>query len=264
MNPDAIDALEREVDGLIRKLDAAIAIKPRAALDKARHRKETHTIEHSDDADSWSGDGDASNPSLSATSNDEADDDEENGLDNDNGADEDEDDDTVAKASVNRFVARNDAAHRPGALSSSKHPANRHKFEAMVDRITADQDIPKSQAMAVARAQFPDVYRSYQRHITGSAVNKSAPTFEDLVSAEMATKGINAEVAGQRVAQAHGFPALHHRSMTKRAAVVDYAENELVRKANALWNDDPGLSTTEALRKSRLANPALYRALRSV
>jgi hypothetical protein len=67
----------------------------------------------------------------------------------------------------------------------------------------------------------------------------------------------NRPSAAQRVVQAHGFRAFDRRDMTKRAATAAIAENELIKRADNIWIDDPGCSRTEALRKARLANPRL-------
>jgi hypothetical protein len=42
---------------------------------------------------------------------------------------------------------------------------------------------------------------------------------------------------------------------------AELAEDELVKRADNIWYNDPGLSRTEALRKARHDNPGLYRAL---
>src|SRR3989442_12065670 len=132
-----IDALERQLDGMIRKIDAE--------LGKAKHRV---VVEHDDGAGNGFGDGD-SNPSLDAS---EADDynGEANG-DLEDEEDDGEDEDDIGKASVDAFLRTHDESNRPGALAFSKHPPNRHKFEALTDKIKNEEGVPKSQALALAR-----------------------------------------------------------------------------------------------------------------
>jgi hypothetical protein len=266
MHPGKLAALEAEVDTLLAKLDRALGI---------GKRKQTFTLSHDDGADS--GEGDASNPSLDAHDNTDAADDDayddtgDDGDDNDNngdGADDNDDSDddehaTVLKASVNAFLRSHSATDRPGTVASSRHPPNRHKFEALSAKIANEEGMPKSQAQSQARRRYPTVYQSYQRHqqpLAGSVFKSSAPTFDDLVASEMA-KGVNAEVAGQRVLQLHGADALRHRTIAKRAADI---EDTFAKRAEAIWSGDPDLDRCSALRKLRQENPALYKALQAV
>jgi hypothetical protein len=94
-----------------------------------------------------------------------------------------------------------------------------------------------------------------------SFLDKRGPTtFEDLVNIEMA-KGVSAEVAGQRVAQLHGYRAFDHRNMSKAEATSVLAEDVLLKRAEDIWQDDPSASRTDALRLARLASPQLYRRM---
>jgi hypothetical protein len=271
-----IDALTAEVDTLVRKIDS---------LSKARHRV---TVESFDDLDGdpegadGYGDGD-SNPSLEADSNQPDDGDNDDGDGNYDDDEEEDDDTTVAKASVNAYVRTNDAANRPGALSHSSHhsaglsttaavqPPMRHKFEALSDKIQREEGATRTAAMATARQRFPDVYRSYQDHLAGvsaqrqhsaradvrASYRKTAPDYEDLVSEQLA-KGFSRELAGQRVAQLHGFRAFDNGSrMAKRAFDVEY---EFAKRVEEIMCDDL-VDATEATRRARKEDPDLFRAL---
>jgi hypothetical protein len=130
----------------------------------------------------------------------------------------------------------------------------------MVDKIRNDQGVPKSQAMALARQQYPELYR----HYVGSAsyLNKAAPgSFEALVGEQLAKGCSTYEQAAQRVVQQYGFRALDHRDMTKREATSVLAEDALMKRAEDIWQDDPSASRTDALRLARLASPQLYRRM---
>jgi hypothetical protein len=267
-----IDLLEKRVNALCREIDSALAKRHGEdwlAAAKARHRV---IVEHDDgngngDGDGDYGDGD-SNPSMDAS---EADDDDDNGNGNPgNGNDLDDDDEedddntlAVAKAldgtdSNTYLINQHSTANRPGALKHSTHSAPRHKFEALVDKIKNDQDCPKSEAMAIARQHYPDVYRSYQRHTSNSDTSKRAPsTFEDLVNVEIA-KGCNYEIAAQRVAQLHGFRAFDYGSrITKRRGDLLY---EFQKRVDEIMFKD-GVDATEATRRARLEDWRLFSAM---
>jgi hypothetical protein len=227
---DIIERLAKQVDNLVAEIDAVA---------KAKH---TYTFSHSTD-DGNDGEIDASDPSLDDADAENSDDDEEDGED-------------VSKASINAVLRENDTDNRPGTLKHSDHTQPRHKFEALVSKIVNDQGIPRSQAMAYARQQYPDVYRSYQEFTNGNSATtaKRAP---DLVEIEM-RKGVTREVAQQRVAQLYGYRAFDTPDrLSKRA---DDAEYDLIAKANEVWADS-GLSRCEALRETRLANPRLHKVL---
>jgi hypothetical protein len=241
---NTIDALEKKVAALMREIDT---------LAKTKH---TYTFSHDDGNDGNDGnagnavgdDGDyedVSNPSLDAT------DDPENG---DDDLEDGEDGADVSKASINAVLRERDTVNRPGALKHSDHTQPRHKFEALTDKIKNDQGCPQSEAMAIARQQFPDVYRSFQRFSNSDSTAKRAPS---LVEAEM-MKGCSREVALQRVAQLHGFRAFDTPDRLNKRA--DDAEYDLITKANEVWADSD-LSRCEALRETRLANPRLHKVL---
>jgi hypothetical protein len=157
------------------------------------------------------------------------------------------------------YVTENSSEDRPGALKTSSHSQPRHKFEALVDHIRNDQGITRSEAMSQARMNFPDVYRSYQGHTSNSDTNKRAPqTFENYVQAEM-RKGVTREVAGQRIAQAHGFNAFNNDAGAINKRAWDLGA-EFSKRAEDVYGNSV-LSRTEALRATRLANPSLYRKM---
>jgi hypothetical protein len=251
MNEHTLNRLQAEVDDLIAKIDQEVT---------KGHRITIETDTHNGDDDDGYGDGD-SNTSLASSESD--DDDNGNGNDNGNDVDDEEDDDDVSKAldgtdSNTYYENVHSAANRPGALKTSTHSQPRHKFEALVSHIANDQGCPKSEAMAIARQHYPDVYRSYQRHTSNSDTSKRAPSsFEDLVNAEMA-KGCNREIAGQRVAQLHGFRAFDNGSrITKRRGDLLY---EFQKRVDEIMYKD-GVDATEATRRARMEDPALFRAM---
>jgi hypothetical protein len=112
--------------------------------------------------------------------------------------------------------------------------------------------------MAIARQHYPDVYRSYQGHTNNSDTSKRAPTsFDDLVAQEM-KKGVTAEIAGQRIAQLHGFRAFDHGSrITKRRGDLLY---EFQKRVDEIMYAD-GVDATEATRRARQEDARLFSAL---
>jgi hypothetical protein len=262
-----IDRLTAQLDDLVRKIDRTLD------ADLINKRKQTFHLEH-DDGNGDGNDGYGDNASVDDTWSEHADsaapgnnadlDDGDNPDDYMDEAEDEDDGDGVQKFSNTYYENTHSSADRPGSLASSDHPSpqpRRHKFEALVTAIQNDQGIPKSTAMAYARQNHPEVFEDYQRFRNGNGIGKRAPaTFEDLVNAEM-RKGLNAECAAQRVVQQHGFRALDFRSISKREAVSVVAENELLKRAGALWEDDPALSRTEALRAARQDHPSLYRRM---
>jgi hypothetical protein len=114
--------------------------------------------------------------------------------------------------------------------------------------------------MAYARQQHPELYNSYQ-DFRRNGVGKAAPTtFESLVAAEMA-KGVTHEVAAQRVMQLYGSAALEHRDMSKREATATLAEDQLLKRAESIWEDGQ-LDRCESLREARKQHPRLFKAMR--
>jgi hypothetical protein len=241
MNADRIDELTKRLDGIVAEIDKALT-----------HRVTIESHDGYDDGDSYD---DGSNPSLDAS-------DDSDSYDGDFDDEEDDGDDLdkMRKATINAAQLTNDRSARPGALPTSDHPQRRHKFEALVEKIKNEQGIPASQAMALARQQYPEIYA----HYVGSAGSyfKAAPgSFERLVNEELAKGCSTFEQAAQRTVQKFGYRALDHRDMSKREATSVLAEGELIAKAQAIWEDDPAISRTAALRMARLASPRLYRAL---
>jgi hypothetical protein len=237
-----LDALTKRLDGIVAEIDRQIS-----------KRTQRFTLEHDD----GNGDGevDASDP----TGDDGYDD---NPGEDDYLEDGDEDvEDEFDKATINAAQLTNSRTNRPGDLPTSSHTSSsnqHHKFVALTEKLANDKGIPKSQAMSLARQQFPDVYA----HYVGSATFKAAPgSFEALVSEELAKGCSTYEQAAQRVVQQYGFRALDSRDMTKREATSVLAEDQLLKRAGTLLEDDPALSRTDALRKARQDHPSLYRRM---
>jgi hypothetical protein len=250
MTADEINQLEAQVSDLIRKIDAVA--------------KAAHPVD--DDPDD--GEIDASDPSVDDGDNDE----------------DDEDDGDLGKSEVYLSTV-NDPHNRPGALASSRHPehratiaqavqpATRHKFDSRVDFVKERDGVTKPVAMQRARLEFPDDYANYQQFNAGTStseqyarrggwgtnVGKRAPAnAEDYIQVEMA-KGVNREVAAQRVAQQYGFRGFDRQdAIAKRA---DDLESALVVAAQDIWKNSPDLDACGALRLARLQNPRLFRAM---
>jgi hypothetical protein len=249
MTDAEIDALSDRVDALVEKINREIV--------KAEH---TYTFSHDDGVD---GEIDASASSLDATDDDENSDhaDDDNELPDDDEDEEDDGNTNLGKASINEVLRTHSPADRPGALKTSTHTQPRHKFEALVDKIKNDQGIPRSQAMAMARMQFPDVYASYQDHTNGngngSTFKRAPATYEQMVEAEM-RKGCNREIAGQRIAQLHGFRAFDQPSrITKRRDGLLYTFQKRVDQI--MYQD--GVDAAEATRRARMEDPRLFSAM---
>jgi hypothetical protein len=255
-----IDALTRRLDNIVKSIDAALDA-------EVRKRKQSFHLTHDDGVD----DGKEINASDPT-----ADDDGDNpgdSYDNELGdaMDDEEDDDGISKLGVSgaappryhqeetaRYAQENDSTHRPGSLETSDHPSSnhaRHRFLALVAAIKNEHGIPATQAMAYARQKDPTGYLAFQ----GRSVTKSA---RSLLQQEMA-KGVTEEIAKQRLVNLYGAAALdeQNRSMSKAEATAVTAENELLKRAGALWEDDPALSRTDALRKARQDHPSLYRRM---
>jgi hypothetical protein len=285
---DIVDKLTGEVEDLIRKIDKAL-----------RHRVtiESHDGDDGDDGDDDYGDLNVSNPSDAV---DHSDDNDGDPGDDDDDGDEtaDDDEEELEKAFYPHAVEATNQqsrsrADRPGDLKHSSHRANqpivssrsfegdvtpvvqpppRTKFDAVVDRIVAEEGMNRMGAMVEARRRHPNLYTAHQASIAGSTTQqqhydrsdmrgsyfKAAPgTAESLIAAEM-KKGLSYECASQRVAQAHGYRAWDRRDrIAKRAD--DIAESfEAV--ADQVWCDND-VDRTQALRIVRKARPKLFRAM---
>jgi hypothetical protein len=202
---------------------------------------------------------------------------------------DDEDDDAVSKLGgaphlyqeehTAHLIQSNDRANRPGARHSSRHPEHRatiaaatrpggrHKFDDRVDFVKDRDGVSKSVAMQRARLEYPGDYESYQKFLAGSSaqeqyarrsvgttVGKREP---DLVELEM-RKGVTRGVAAQRVAQLHGYRGFDTPSrITKRRADLAW---EFAKRVDEIMNMD-GVDATEATRRARLEDRALYVAL---
>jgi hypothetical protein len=257
------DALSAQLDALVRKIDRALDD------DLLNKRKQSFHLTHDDGVDDGNGNGanggdGGDGGSYPDTWSEHADASASgNNTDYEDGEDDGDDvEDGFDKASVNRFLRENDEDNRPGALEHSDHAnpeKTRHKFEALSEKLANDHGIPKSQAMAQARMDFPEVYRDYQRHRNGNMGKRAPATFEDLVNAEMA-KGLNAECAAQRVVQQFGYRAFDYRALSKQEQASVICENELMKRAEDVYQNSD-LNRCESLRAARQGSPRLYRAL---
>ena len=170
-----------------------------------------------------------------------------------------------------------DHEHQPTTrrleVSSATRAARPHEFDAKVAFVMDRDAVSKNEAMATARREYPDVYQAYQGFQASSPTNEQATrrgnykigkstspiTYEDLVSDEM-RKGCNMEFASQRVMQQHGSAALRHRFLAKNYIPI---EAQLTEAAEEIMAEED-CSRTEALRKARLQNPSIYKALRAL
>jgi hypothetical protein len=288
MSPDEIDRLTKEVDSLIGRIDKAL-----------RHRVTIESHDNGDDGDDDYGDLNVSNPSDAVDHSDDNDGDpNDDDDDGDETADDEDEEELVAKgfypsAREAGYQQSRSRADRPGGLKHSSHrdnspivgsrnfegdvtpvvqPPPRTKFDAVVDRIVAEEGMNRMGAMVEARRRHPNLYTAHQSSIAGSTTQqqhydrsdmrgsyfKAAPgTAESLIAAEM-KKGLSYECASQRVAQAHGYRAWDRRDrIAKRAD--DIAESfEAV--ADQVWCDND-VDRTQALRIVRKARPKLFRAM---
>ena len=172
-----------------------------------------------------------------------------------------------------------DREHQPTTRRLEVLPATRaarpHEFDAKVAFVMDRDAVSKNEAMATARREYPDVYQDYQQFNASTPTNEQATrrgnykigkstspiTYEDLVSDEM-RKGCNMEVASQRVMQQHGSAALRHRFLAIEKNYIPIGA-QLTEAAEAIMLEED-CSRTEALRKARLQNPSMYKALRSL
>jgi hypothetical protein len=243
MTKEQMDELGKQCDDLIVKVDRATG-----ALSK---RKQRFTLEHDDGHDddgdngtvddTWSEAADAK-----AKGNNASLDDGEYDGEYDDDDDEEED---VGKRSVNEYLRENSEADRPGSLKSSTHSHKPHKFEALVTAISNTEGVPRSYAMSLARQRHPDDYDDY---VNGGRVSKRA---DDLIEMEI-RKGFSPELAKIRVANLYGFRAFDHDH-------VSFAKGCLYEFADAAADiyENSGLDRCESLRKARLSNPRLFKAM---
>jgi hypothetical protein len=256
MSPDDIDALEKQVNSLVAKIDKAL-----------RHRVtvEAHDGDDGDDGyDEGDGEIDASDPTAEYDGDD-------------NGPDDDDDDGEPVEKRASVFAKlgtpgpgpyapeatdqqTNSAADRPGALRSSRHKPNypiteTEDFDAAVRRVMLRDHVPHATAMSAARHEAPAAFRRYQ----SVSVSKSAPDFDQLVAAEMKKHRVTAEVAGQRIMQSYGSAALRAggSDIRKRAEAL---EGTFTKAADDLWLDGD-LDRCEALRETRKSFPKLFKRM---
>ena len=156
----------------------------------------------------------------------------------------------------------------------------RHPFDDQVDELLPQTGGSRSAAMVQARLLYPALFQSYQRWSSGGSAqaqqtaqgetsdqfNKlGRATFEQAVAKEM-TRGCNETVAGQRVLQAHGYRALDKRDtfIAKGLAASAAVEDKFYKAAGDVILRDGLDSRMEGLRRARLENPKLWRALQSL
>jgi hypothetical protein len=230
---------------------------------------------YDDETDDWS---EPANARASDNNDDNGD-----GDDNDsNDGDGEEDDDEIDKifkddhdiiAEHRNMQPRMGRTHRPETyrtgISPTVRAARPTHFDRIVRHIKQRDSVSSHEAMTRARIERPRAYRAFQRAHAESPTSEqwtrrgyrgsyfgkgAASSYEALVSEQMA-KGVNMEVAGQRVAQAHGFRAFDNQ-MFKGETVVGHFE----RKVNALIRK--GYDGTTACRLVREADGGLlYKAL---
>jgi len=190
-----------------------------------------------------------------------------------------------------------------GSYSTGSWPATRERtsFDDKVAEIMHRDGVSKWEAMSRARREDPQSFHSYQgttvaklglpkhkpaepdsddqelqrsgrdklrSHRTGRVrrhdqqVKKS---YEQLISEECA-RGCNETVAAQRVLQAHGYRALDKRDsfIAKGLAASGVVEDRFYKAADDIIERDGLDSRMEGLRKARLENPKLFRALQSL
>jgi hypothetical protein len=223
--------LEKQIDDLIAKIDAALG------LDK-RKQKYTHTHIYDDGYE------DVSNPAAHADGDDEEEEPKEDG----------QDEDDVQKASVNEYLRVDDTSNRPGGLSSSSHGQGGHKFEALSMKLAHEENLPKAEATRQARLRFPDVFASYNKR----DMAKSAPMhFDSAVEAEMRKHSLTREVAGQRISQIFGS------TLPRRIAKGEDANTRFQKRVYDIADRD-GCDLTEATRRARHENANLVRAMNGV
>jgi hypothetical protein len=198
-----------EIDDLLKAADRALAVNNLDAAESIVDGLLMKVKQAADDSDDSDYD-DASNPSMDAADDDNGSDDE---------ADDEDEEEDVSKAyherstsgAPTRMRGQHVAVNRPdtyriSATPPPEGPGKRHKFEARVDYIKDRDNISRTQAMSRARAEFPQTYTSYQRHLASRTtrqqhmvrgwdrVGKSAPTsYEELVSEQIA-KGCSYEL----------------------------------------------------------------------
>jgi len=144
----------------------------------------------------------------------------------------------------------------------------RHKFDDLVDAVMRRDGGPRSKAMATARLENPSVFTEYQAWHSGNTAQQQQTVqgetsgqlnkaFEAAVDAEI-RKGHNPRVAAQRVMNFGIWP--NHASIAK----ANDAYADLREAAEGLLNETDVMPRTSALRKARLANEALYKALNTI
>jgi hypothetical protein len=158
--------------------------------------------------------------------------------------------------------------HRTGLWPSTQQP-DRHKFHSRIEFVQQRDGVNRSTAMGRARLEYSADYENFQRWQSGTtaqqqqsdrSVKRAAPeTFEDLVSAEI-RKGVNMEVAGQRVLQRYGSQALRNRFLLAKGA--SEISERFEKRLDAIQARDL-CSRTDAQRTLRKEDPRLFSTLQA-
>jgi hypothetical protein len=250
MRSSDLDRLESEADSLIRKISHALG---------EDDDDDDATVE-----DNWSEHADAKAKGNNASLDDDDEDDDEPDIWN------------LHLTKDERYLDRGRGHRNMGPVRINERfppdphqlgfvdvvgEGKRHKFDARVDLVAERDGVSRNVAMSRARQEFPESYADYQmwlaeqptnaQHMrrSGYGVAKRAPTtFEDLVTQEM-RKGVNMEIAAQRVMQTHGSAALRSRALGPRSDPARITKR-LTQRIDELRAD--GLTGCEALRKLRL------------
>lgn len=158
--------------------------------------------------------------------------------------DDDDDDDDGNSGRYQKSYAQN---------SSSGSPLGQtHKFETVTQRIAAERDLPLAEAAVAARKENPVLFANYQQ---SGLVGNAAASHQALVTAAM-SKGHSEIVAQRQALHALGSPPW---GLEKRDdSTVRFMD--LVTKVM----ERDGLQRTDAMRKVRLAHPALAKRFAEV
>jgi hypothetical protein len=160
--------------------------------------------------------------------------------------------------------------------SSRRISARARDFEVWLSDHVAQRDqVPKHVAMQTARHQYPQSYTTYQGQLSDRSSRRQAmargyhlmaaksagpDTYEEMLANEMIAKGVNMEVAGQRLAQAFGFEATRNRTFAKNDQTTVKRFQAEVEKI--MYED--GCDATEATRLARIENPLLFKAMQII
>jgi hypothetical protein len=127
-------------------------------------------------------------------------------------------------------------------------------FDTFTQHVKQRDGLTSMEAMTRARKENPELFRRSQGSTTTLTTKRAAsPSYESLV-AEQIAKGCSPNLAAQRVAQAHGYPAVYNRSRISKSEVL---ADGFAKRAEDLAYEE-GLSLCDAMRKLRLSNPRKF------